>query len=932
MHDTILGRDVAPLGRLVRFSVSLLAELHWREDPMKEKAKRSKEEILRLNQELSILNAISQTVNQSIDLDEILNKSLDKMMEMTEVRSAGIYLLDEKNNDLVYVAHRGFSKVFLKGMKRFKLGEGATGKVASSGEPLFIDDYLSYPESVPLAIEEGLKSLVVVPLKSREKVYGSLNIARKESHTFTPFEKNLFTAIGQIIGGAMERAFLYTENVRRLEEQRTLFTVSQEIASKLELKVILQKIIEKAAELLGAEAGEIVLWDGRKQNYATAVVQGFSESRIGRELSSPSDGIVGEIITKKVPVFIQDYEHYADRWQELDAYHLKEVIGVPLIVREMIIGAMAVGTSDPDKHFQQNDINLLFNFANQAAIAIGNAKLYEDSLAKIKQLTALYEVGKTLSSTLDLDELLQKALELLKERFGYPLCIILLLDKGKNELYVKQVIGRGLEEVKDLRFRVGVDGIVGWVAKTGEPLYVPDVSKDPRYIFELPTIRSEAGFPLKIRDQVIGVLDVESDELMGFDEEDLKVLSSLASQMSIFIENAQLFYQLKQTLKELKQAQDQIVQTEKLRAMGEMASGVAHDFNNLLAVILGNVQLLLHQLDHLRPEEVRERLKVIEQSSKDGAETIRRIQEFTGMRRDKEFSSLSINEIITDVINITQPRWKDQTQKRGIQIELIRKLGKIPLILGNPSELREVLTNIIFNAVDAMPEGGEITISTQSQTEDWVEMRIADTGIGMTEEVKKRVFDPFFTTKGVTNSGLGMSVSYGIIKRHGGEILIESEPGKGTTFIIHLPTGYGEEKIEEKVLKPKPVQAVRSARILVIDDDESVRNILSQMLRAKGYQVEVASGGEEGIERFKKEKFDLVFTDLGMPRMSGWEVGKTLKGLNPKVPIAMITGWGVELNREKMNESGIDLVVPKPFNFEQIGQLVAEAMELKERM
>jgi CheY-like chemotaxis protein len=202
----------------------------------------------------------------------------------------------------------------------------------------------------------------------------------------------------------------------------------------------------------------------------------------------------------------------------------------------------------------------------------------------------------------------------------------------------------------------------------------------------------------------------------------------------------------------------------------------------------------------------------------------------------------------------------------------------------------------------------------------------------MTEEVKKRVFDPFFTTKGVTNSGLGMSVSYGIIRRHGGEILIESEPGKGTTFIIHLPTGYGEEKIEEKVLKPKPVQAVRSARILVIDDDESVRNILSQMLRAKGYQAEVASGGEEGIERFKKEKFDLVFTDLGMPGISGWEVGKTIKSLNPKVPIAMITGWGVELNREKMNESGIDLVVPKPFNFEQIGQLVAEAMELKERM
>jgi CheY-like chemotaxis protein/anti-sigma regulatory factor (Ser/Thr protein kinase) len=252
------------------------------------------------------------------------------------------------------------------------------------------------------------------------------------------------------------------------------------------------------------------------------------------------------------------------------------------------------------------------------------------------------------------------------------------------------------------------------------------------------------------------------------------------------------------------------------------------------------------------------------------------------------------------------------------------------MILGNPSELREVLTNIIFNAVDAMPEGGKLTLSTYHRAEGWVEVRIADTGIGMTKEVKRKVFDPFFTTKGVTNSGLGMSVSYGIIKRHGGEILIESELGRGTTFILRLPLSYGEEASQKEVLKP--VKEGRSARILVIDDEDSVRDILFQMLKAKGHQVVVASNGEEGIERFKNEKFDLVFTDLGMPKISGWEVGKAIKGMNPKVPIAMITGWGIELDREKMNESGIDLIASKPFNFEQVIQLVSEAMELKERM
>jgi signal transduction histidine kinase/ActR/RegA family two-component response regulator len=596
----------------------------------------------------------------------------------------------------------------------------------------------------------------------------------------------------------------------------------------------------------------------------------------------------------------------------------------------MIIGAMVVGSSDPEVHFQQSEIDLLYNFAHQAAIAIGNAKLYEDSLAKIKQLTTLYEIGKTLSSTLDLDELFKKALELLKDRFGYAACGILLLDGKKNELYIKQVIGKDLEEAKKFRFRVGIDGIVGWVAKTGELVYIPDISKDSRYIPGGPSIKSEAAFPLKVRDQVFGVLNIESDELNGFDEEDLKVLSSFANQMSISIENAELFSDLKQTLQELRLAQDQIVQAEKLRAMGEMASGVAHDFNNVLAVVLGNIQLLLYQLDRLNPEEIREGLRVIERSSKDGAETVRRIQEFTGVRRDREFISLSLNEIVTEVVTITQPRWKDQTQKKGIQVELTTQLGDIPLLMGNASELREVLTNIIFNAVDAMPQGGRLTIVTQPQAEDWVEVRIADTGIGMTEEVKKRIFDPFFTTKGVTNSGLGMSVSYGIIKRHGGEILIESEPGKGTAFIIHLPTGYGEEEVVVKEVPP--IKESRQARILVIDDDDSVRDILSRILKTKGHQVVVASNGEEGIERFRSEPFDLVFTDLGMPKLSGWEVGKTIKGINQKVPIAMITGWGVELDKEKLKESGIDLIVSKPFNFDQVIHLVSEAMELKERM
>ena len=896
---------------------------------MRKRTKGSEVILRRFNREFSILSTISQTINQSVDLDEILNNSLDRIKELTDVSFVGLFLLKEGEDTLTLAAQRGFSRTFVKGMRTLSLGQGVTGKAALSGEPFFVEDYENCPDAQPLALEEGVKSLVVIPLKLKTTRYGTLSVAWKERHLFDTFEKNLYSSIGEMISSGMERAFLYTENVKRLEEQNTLYSISQEIASRLELEVILRKIVEKAIDLLGMDAGEITLWDHRRQDYVSAIVYGLPRSPVeGEEAPSVLREIVGEICSRKAPVCDWEDEHHPPRWSELKRYQLKGILGVPLNLQQMIIGTMVIATSDPKKRFRQKEVELLSSFAHQAAIAIGNAKLYEDSLNKIKGLTALYEIGKTLSSTLDLDVLLKGALKHLRELLGSPQCAFLFLDKKREELFIRQVIGIDDLRIQNRRFRVGVGGIIGRVASTGQPIYVPDVSKDPRCVEGLGGGRSEAAFPLKIRDEVIGVLDVQSKEVMGFDEEDLKVLSSFASQVGISIENARLFSDLKRTLRELRQAQDQIIQAEKLRALGEMASGVAHDFNNALAVILGNVQLLLYQLDRLPLEEVREQLRIIERASKDAAGTVRRIQEFTGVRRDREFSIVSPNEIIREVVTVTQPRWKDQAQLKGIQIQLDTELEDVPPVFGDPSELREVLTNILFNAVEAMPQGGQITISSRPR-EHWVELRVTDTGMGMTEEVKKRIFDPFFTTKGVTNSGLGMSVSYGIVKRHGGEILFESEPGKGSTFRVHLPKMLAEEEMEKTA---GPLRDCSPARILVIDDDESVRDVLFRILKTKGHEVVVVSSGEEGIERFRSEPFDLVLTDLGMSRVTGWDVGKAVKHLNPNVPVGMITGWGMELSREKMTEHGIDLVVSKPFGFNQVIHLVSEALEWKNRI
>jgi PAS domain S-box-containing protein len=370
---------------------------------------------------------------------------------------------------------------------------------------------------------------------------------------------------------------------------------------------------------------------------------------------------------------------------------------------------------------------------------------------------------------------------------------------------------------------------------------------------------------------------------------------------------------------EKKKTEEQLLQNEKLRALGEMVSGVAHDFNNALAAILGNAQLLLYTAED---EELRKSLKAIEKVARNSAQTVRRLQDFTRKKVHQEPSGINVNPIVSDAMEITKPGWKDAVQGRGIHIEMVPNFEKIPAAIGNSSELREVIANMIFNAIEAMPEGGKIEIRT-FQREENVYIQISDTGIGMSEEVRKKAFEPFFTTKPFSNTGLGLSMSYGIIKRFGGEIEVESAPGHGATFTIILPvalTGREETDVSPMIKKGNGV------RILVIDDEEAVRSVLSQILSEAHHQVTVAENGEGGIRLFKERTFDIVLTDLGMPGISGWEVGKTIKELSPHTAVGMITGWGMELDQTKIKESGINFVIPKPFQFDQLLKMVDETM------
>ncbi len=372
---------------------------------------------------------------------------------------------------------------------------------------------------------------------------------------------------------------------------------------------------------------------------------------------------------------------------------------------------------------------------------------------------------------------------------------------------------------------------------------------------------------------------------------------------------------------ESKRLRERLSETEKLRALGELASGVAHDFNNLLGAILARSQLLRRQG---MATKVDSDLAVIEKAAQDGRETVRRIQEFSRTRRDKKFEPVDLCEILKDALEITKTRWKDDALLRKVSITPVFHQSVGLRVLGNASELREVFTNLILNAVDAMPQGGRLELSCRADGEKVI-AQVKDTGVGMTEGVRQNIFDPFFSTKGASGMGLGMSVVYGIVTRHGGTIDVETALAKGTTFTLTFPTTHEIEVPAAGSDGAALPQLLRPGRILVVDDEPDVAEVVKDVLMMAGHEVDTAISGAVALRMVGLTAYDLVFTDLGMPDMSGWDVAEKINATKPGLTVALVTGWGTSLDEAEAAKRGVSAVVHKPF---EIDELLAIAQRL----
>lgn len=430
----------------------------------------------------------------------------------------------------------------------------------------------------------------------------------------------------------------------------------------------------------------------------------------------------------------------------------------------------------------------------------------------------------------------------------------------------------------------------------------------------------------------------EKEELLA------KVLSSEEQCRNLY-NQVRLSEGVQKAYDELRRTQDGVAQKERLAALGQMASGIAHDINNALSPILGYSDLLLTKMPGI-PEEAKKYLQIINQASDDIARILARMREFYRRRSDPAgLTEVNINQTIQEVVEMTRPRWRDIPLREGIEVNVECNLeSDLPVLYGDPEEIREGLFNLIFNAVDALSGGGKITLTTKfvevpdapsaaKYGKQQVAIEVSDNGIGMDEATQKRCLEPFFSTKSAKGgTGLGLPMVYGMMQRHEGTIQIESTRGVGTTIRLTFPV-----RIPTSQEAPKPVAKPpenRSVKVLCIDDESPVRQLLDDCLTHFGHRVAVAASGKEGLELFRtakvnKQPYEVVITDMGMPDVDGYQVVEAISSESRNTPIIMMTGWGTIMREEKTTPAAVNALIDKPPHMQELNALLLKLTEKK---
>jgi signal transduction histidine kinase/ActR/RegA family two-component response regulator/HAMP domain-containing protein len=572
--------------------------------------------------------------------------------------------------------------------------------------------------------------------------------------------------------------------------------------------------------------------------------------------------------------------------------------------------------------------------------------------AQLARLALLDQITRAIGERQDLQSIYQVAIRSVEEGLPVDFACICRFDAVDNALTVirvgvhSQALAMELAFEEQSRIAIDQNGLSRCVR--GELVYESDIQGTPFAFTQRLArggLRSLVMAPLQSESRVFGILVAARQLPQSFDSGDCEFLSQLSAHVALAARQAELHGALQQAYDDLRQTQQTVMQRERLRSLGQMASGIAHDINNALSPVALYTETLLERETNLS-ERGRGYLVTIARAIDDVAATVARMREFYRQREPQLVpTSVQLNLLVRHVIDLTRARWSDMPQQRGTVIRLDAELSPdLPAILGVESEVREALVNLVFNAVDAMPDGGELTLRTRSMwprargmdaAERIAVVEVSDTGVGMDEDTRRRCLEPFFTTKGERGTGLGLAMVYGVAQRHGADVDIDSAVGHGTTVRLSFPVPAAP--LPASAAPPPPEVPTSRLRILIVDDDPLMLKSLCDSLELDGHVVVTANGGQTGIDAFQTahrtgDVFDVVFTDLGMPYVDGRKVASAVKASAEGTPVILLTGWGQRLLADGESPAHVDVVLSKPPKIREIRAALAQLTRSTDRL
>ncbi len=588
--------------------------------------------------------------------------------------------------------------------------------------------------------------------------------------------------------------------------------------------------------------------------------------------------------------------------------------------RHYEVVAYRVGGSESRK------VAILFNDITERKN--GEAKLQ----AHLERLNLLHQITRAAAERLDLASIFQVVIRTLEDQLAIDFGCVALRAPG-DELVVSRVGARSQSLAMELalaeraHFPIGASGMAACMA--GKLIYEPDISGVKSHFPQQLArggLRALVAAPLQVEGKVLGLLIVARRALSSFTSGECEFLRQLSDHVALAAQQAQLHQALQSAYDDLQQTQQAVMQQERLRALGQMASGIAHDINNAISPISLYTDALLEREANLSPQG-RGQLQTIQRAIEDVASTVSRMREFYRQRETQmPLAPVQLNDLVPQVVELTRARWHDMPHQRGTTIDLKTELDPaLPIIMGAESEIREALTNLVFNAVDALADGGTLLLRTRVADSGQIQIEVKDTGAGMDENTRLRCLEPFFTTKGERGTGLGLAMVYGMVQRHSADIDVASAPGQGTTVRLGFAGATGS--FAPATIAPVLVIPT-GLRILLVDDDPLLLRSVRDTLEADGHTIITANGGRDGIDTFRAElennlTFSAVITDLGMPHVDGRQVASAIKSAAPSTPVILLTGWGQRLQAEGDTPAHVDLVLAKPPKLRELREALA---------